>query len=106
MLALADPLAVVGGILFAPLQVNIRLELLFVMIVFPGFLNVIYFWIADSFLQAKAEHKEAHEEDHTIEDKREALLTEAFPVEDPVAAVRPWTDVDAKTLDTKEIALV
>lgn len=106
MWALAEPLAVVGGILFAPLQVNIRFELLFVMIVFPGFLNVIYFWIADSFLQAKAEHKEAHEEDHTVEDKREALLTEAFPIEDPVAAARPWTDIDAKTLDTKEIDLV
>lgn len=107
MWGLAGPLATVGGLLFAPLQGNIRFELLFVMIVFPGFLNVIYFWIADSFLQAKAEHKEAHEEDHTMEDKREALLTEAFPVEDPVAAARPWTDVDVGTpIDPKETALV
>lgn len=106
MWGLAGPLATIGGILFAPLQGNIRFELLFVMIVFPGFLNVIYFWIADSFLQAKAEHKEAHEEDHTMEDKREALLTEAFPTEDPVAAARPWTDVDARTTNAKEIPLV
>lgn len=106
MWGLSGPLAVIGGILFAPLQGNIRFELLFVMIVFPGFLNIIYFWIADSFLQAKAEHKEAHEEDHTMEDKREALLTEAFPTEDPVAAARPWTDVDAGQPDPKEIALV
>ena len=106
MWGLSGPLAVIGGILFAPLQGNIRFELLFVMIFFPGFLNVIYFWIADSFLQAKAEHKEAHEVDHSMEDKQESLLTEAFPVEDPVAAARPWADVDAGMTTPKQEPLV
>ncbi|KAL3779632.1 hypothetical protein ACHAW5_000598 [Stephanodiscus triporus] len=46
------PLAYVGAILFAPLQSNIRFELLFVMIFFPGVLNIVYFWITDSYLKA------------------------------------------------------
>lgn len=53
MVIFSDMLAFFGSILFAPLQINIRFELLFVMIFFPGFLNVIYFWIADSYLKAK-----------------------------------------------------
>ncbi len=48
----AVPLAYVGAILFAPLQSNIRFELLFVMIFFPGVLNIVYFWITDSYLKA------------------------------------------------------
>jgi hypothetical protein len=75
----SEPLAYVGGSLFAPLQDNIRFELLFVMIFFPGFLNVIYFWIADSFLQAKPDQAGAHEEDPEeteMAQKKEALLTE------------------------------
>jgi hypothetical protein len=35
----SEPLAILGGILFAPLQGSIRFELLFVMILFPGCLN-------------------------------------------------------------------
>lgn len=54
------PLAYVGAILFAPLQNNIRFELLFVMIFFPGVLNIIYFWITDSYLKAGKEHVSAH----------------------------------------------
>jgi hypothetical protein len=73
----SDILATVGGFLFAPLQANIRFELLFVMIVFPGLLNVIYFWVADHFLKAGSEHASAHEED-TLEtelaQKSEGLL--------------------------------
>lgn len=80
----SEPLAWVGSILFAPLQNNIRFELLFVMIFFPGFLNVIYFWIADSYLQASPEHAGAHEaepaEAELAEQRKEALL-------DPVDAV-------------------
>lgn len=95
MWGFSEQLAVVGGILFAVFENNIRFELLFVMIFFPGFLNVIYFWIADSYLQAKAEHTEAHE-DEPMKDKKEHLLCDARPVtvEDNVAAARPWTDPD------------
>jgi hypothetical protein len=95
MWGLSEPLAVIGGILFAPFEGNIRFELLFVMIFFPGFLNVIYFWIADSYLQAKAEHSEAHE-DELMQDKKKHLLGDARPVtvEDEVASARVWTDPD------------
>lgn len=54
------PLAYIGAILFAPLQSNIRFELLFVMIFFPGVLNVIYFWITDSYLKASGHHEGVH----------------------------------------------
>jgi len=54
-------LARVGQWCFAPLQANIRVELLFVMILFPGILNVIYFWIIDSYLKADKNSKHAHE---------------------------------------------
>ena len=91
----SEPLAVIGGILFAPLQANIRFELLFVMIVFPGLLNVIYFWIADSHLQAKPEHSEAHEEeDEGVQGRKQALLPGGF-LEDEVSAARPWVTVEA-----------
>jgi hypothetical protein len=54
-------LAWVGDILFTPLQDNIRFELLFVMIIFPGILNFFYFWIADHYLKAGPEHTDSHE---------------------------------------------
>lgn len=84
-------LAVIGEILFTPLQGNIRFELLFVMIFFPGLLNVIYFWIADSYLKAKKEHTHAHEShddgdggvvgvdsiiDDAMESKKQSLIGE------------------------------
>ena len=72
-------LAVAGAVLFEPFQSNIRLELLFVMIFFPGVLNLVYFWIADSYLKAKGEHKGAHEDEDEMESraaKQEGLLTE------------------------------
>jgi hypothetical protein len=50
-----------GDFLFAPFQDNIRFELLFVMIIFPGLCNFFYFWIADHYLKAGAEHAGAHE---------------------------------------------
>lgn len=60
-------LARVGQLFFAPLQANIRVELLFVMIFFPGILNVIYFWIIDSYLKADKNSKHAHESERNIE---------------------------------------
>ena len=82
MVFFSYPLAVFGGIIFEPIQTNIRFELLFVMIVFPGFLNVLYFWIADHYLKAGAEHASAHEDDPDgigaeMTAKKEELLTEA-----------------------------
>ena len=68
-------LASAGAWIFAPLQNNIRFELMFVMIIFPGFLNIIYFWIADSFLKAKKDQTSAHEPD-SMTDKKQNLLRE------------------------------
>lgn len=79
MLLVSDWLGVVGNVLFSPLQSNIRFELLFVMIFFPGILNVIYFWVADHFLKAGAEHAGAHEEETLgteMQEKKEGLLKE------------------------------
>jgi len=41
-----------------------------------GFLNLIYFWIADGYLKASAEHTSAHENDDSAfsEDKKESLI--------------------------------
>jgi hypothetical protein len=95
MILTSEMLAVAGAILFAPMQGNIKLELLFVMIVFPGFLNLIYFWIADSYLQASPEHAGAHEEDPEeteLATKKEGLLSadEKAEAGDP----KKWTSVD------------
>lgn len=57
----SEPLAAVAKIIFKPLQANIRFELIFVMILFPAVMNILYFWITDTFLKAKPEHKDAHE---------------------------------------------
>jgi hypothetical protein len=70
----SEPLAYFGALIFLPLQGNIHFELLFVMIFFPGFLNVIYFWIADDYLQADSQHTDAHE---GVDDKKEALIDDA-----------------------------
>lgn len=92
----SEPLAWFGSILFAPIQFNIRFELIFVMIVFPGLLNVIYFWIADSFLKAKSsDHSsDAYENDETgLEDKKQKLMDEEAP-EKPrmgLSQPAPWS---------------
>lgn len=57
----SEPLAYVGYVLFAPFQGYKHLELIFVMILFPGVMNVVYFWIADTYLQADADQTAAHE---------------------------------------------
>lgn len=61
MWLLSEPLAYMGAWMFAPLQCNIRVELLFVMILFPGVLNIVYFWITDGYLKAHSKHHDAHE---------------------------------------------
>ena len=66
-------LAFWAGILFKPLQSNIKFELMFVMIFFPGFLNVIWFWITDHYLKAGGHHKAAHEDDPN-DSKQTALI--------------------------------
>ena len=100
MVWMSVPLAYVGGILFSPFT-NIRLELVFVMIVFPGFLNVIYFWIADSFMKAKAEHAHAHEpeedeygtgSDTSLSAKRASLLNADDYDGTQTMELPPWYD--------------
>lgn len=75
MLIFQNALAFFGSIMFAPLQINIRFELLFVMIFFPGVLNVIYFWIADSYLKAGDENCHAFEDTEET-DKEMSLISD------------------------------
>ena len=82
------PLAYVGAILFAPLQSNIRFELLFVMIFFPGVLNVIYFWITDSYLKAGKDHAGAHHEEEGEK--------EMSPVQNIGESVTPYSQMGAE----------
>jgi hypothetical protein len=100
MVAASSPLAYAAGILFLPLQVNIHFELLFVMILFPGVLNVIYFWIADSYLQAAADQAGAHEAGEVaveITEKKESLLSEDDKKESGVGFdPKAWATPDAK----------
>jgi STIMATE family len=88
MVIFSGMLAFVGTILFFPLQFNIRFELLFVMIFFPGFLNVIYFWIADSYLKAK---DDAHGAFEQRPDKEMSLISP----EEKVAQERADSDMAA-----------
>lgn len=101
----SEPLAWIGELLFKPFQNNIRLELLFVMILFPGLMNVIYFWIADHHLKAKPEHSDAHEESEGSDmcDKKESLLTDDDKKE--AFATQPWTSIgqEAETAATTTV---
>lgn len=86
----SDALARFGQFLFAPLQDNIRFELLFVMILFPGFMNIIYFWIADSFLKAQGEHEGAHELEEpevSPDTKQDSLLDEGQQAQSPPGTI-------------------
>ena len=103
MVAASSPLAYVAGVIFAPLELNIRFELVFVMILFPGVLNIIYFWIADSYLQAGADETDAHEEDPNetqLTEKKESLLTDDDKKEATAAEgassynPKSWTNTD------------
>lgn len=72
----SSQLAWVGTVLFAPFSGYKHFELLFVMIFFPGILNVIYFWIADSYLKATDDQTEAYLHDESgLQDKKESLLS-------------------------------
>mmetsp|Transcript_14942 Transcript_14942/g.21134 ORF Transcript_14942/g.21134 Transcript_14942/m.21134 type:complete len:198 (+) Transcript_14942:484-1077(+) len=98
MYALADQLAWFGQLLFEPFQFNIRFELLFVMIFFPGFLNIIYFWIADGYLKAKGSHEGAHE-DHNeneaadAEEGATAPATEQTKESETPYKAMPWSQI-------------
>eukprot|EP00542_Grammatophora_oceanica_P018147 CAMPEP_0194049254 /NCGR_PEP_ID=MMETSP0009_2-20130614/30149_1 /TAXON_ID=210454 /ORGANISM="Grammatophora oceanica, Strain CCMP 410" /LENGTH=296 /DNA_ID=CAMNT_0038695363 /DNA_START=166 /DNA_END=1056 /DNA_ORIENTATION=+ len=70
-------LAWMGEILFAPIQGNKKFELVFVMIMFPGILNIFYFWIADGYLKAKDDQVAAHEPGSDDDQKQESLLSQA-----------------------------
>jgi hypothetical protein len=102
----SEPLAWIGALLFTPLQANIRFELLFVMILFPGLLNIIYFWIADHYLKAGSEHTDAHEQEEIeatgITGKKEALLTDEDKKEEAGTAFgsQPWSSVTPSAGDS------
>jgi len=57
--AFSPALALLGLFLFKPLEGNNQLELVFVMIILPGVLNVFYFWIADGYLKDNTEEEAA-----------------------------------------------
>lgn len=91
MILTSEQLAYFGALLFKPLQKNIRFELLFVMIVFPGILNVIYFWVADHYLKAGAEHASAHEDDTLdpgLASRKESLVSNK---DEGIEVPRIWT---------------
>ena len=98
MVLFREPLAVFGSFVFMPLQFNKRLELLFVMILFPGILNCIYFWIADSFLKAKSDSPGgAHETSFDESGKADPLLTDIAKTEIVMNAYSPapWSALAA-----------
>ena len=88
----SEPLAWVGNMLFAPFQGFKHIELLFVMIFFPGVLNVIYFWIADGYLKAASDQAAAHEHDESgLEDKKESLMQDVAETELKAYEPAPWS---------------
>ncbi|KAF0687587.1 Aste57867_20706 [Aphanomyces stellatus] len=54
LIATATPLSAIGNALFSPLVGHPFSELVVVMIIIPSFLNVVQFWIQDSFLKRDA----------------------------------------------------
>lgn len=100
MIWTADWLSLFGDLLFAPFQSNIHFELLFVMIFFPGVLNVIYFWVADHYLKAGAEHAGAHEEetlDTELAKKKASLLPEGEGETNDPGTPKIWVTEDDKS---------
>lgn len=87
-------LARAGDFLFEPLQGNIRFELLFVMILFPGILNFFYFWVADHYLKAGAEHSSAHESFEDDEVESGQAQSQSQPTSDYVATGDDMKEVD------------
>lgn len=87
------PLAWVGTVIFAPFAGFKHLELLFVMIFFPGVLNVIYFWIADGYLKAASDQTSAHEHDESgLEDKKESLISDVADTELKIYQPTSWSN--------------
>ena len=56
MVITSSGLSRIGSWLFFPLQGSPKLELIFVMILFPGFFNILYFWIIDNYLKVSGSH--------------------------------------------------
>ena len=91
-----EPLDFVGKLaLTMPFNGHPRLELIFVMVLFPGVLNIIYFWIADSYLKATPEHSAVHEVD---EEKQEAFLSKENEAEE-----EKTTEMQAQTTPGRSI---
>lgn len=78
--ALSPFLARAGDLLFEPIQGDIRFELLFVMIIFPGILNLFYFWIADHHLKADGSNPHSHEPSESDTSYVATVDTDRFPV--------------------------
>jgi hypothetical protein len=88
----SSQLAWIGSTLFAPFSGYKHFELLFVMIFFPGVLNVIYFWIADSYLKATDDQTEAYVHDESgLQDKKESLLSPSSEPKDTEMTTRTTT---------------
>jgi hypothetical protein len=83
MWVFSAPLAYIGSVLFEPFQSNIRFELLFVMIFFPGLLNIIYFWITDSYLKSNKDGSDNGES-----------VNELSPVKQLGESVTPYSQME------------
>lgn len=104
---LSPALAVMGDFLFRPMQDNIKFELVFVMILLPGILNIFYFCIADEYLKAGAEHTAVHEP----EDQAYVMFSECdgnYSNESPQKPVnvRPEEEKAVELTSTKTVATV
>ena len=96
MWGFSDLLAEFGAFLFKPLQSNIRFELVFVMILFPGVLNCIYFWIADSFLKAKKDAPGgAHEPGYDESGRSDSLLEDVAKTELATTTLPAWSSLSS-----------
>jgi len=83
--------ATAGAIIFKPLQGSPQFELIFVMILFPGALNVVYFWLADSFL--KNDEPEGEEGDIMLVDMPNSSSTAMeLGIKDPESSLLGDTD--------------
>lgn len=94
----SSQLAWIGSTLFAPFSGYKHFELLFVMIFFPGILNVIYFWIADSYLKATDDQTEAYVHDESgLQDKKESLLSSSEQKDTEMTTTTTTSTVQAPT---------
>merc|ERR1719223_2135954 len=70
--------------------------------IFPGFLNVIYFWIIDSYIKAQDTHAHAHESDSEEEQMKTEVLVKENDVEqsDPPLFPVPIGGTQTPVFDT------